>query len=380
MQSTGYEDNRVGELESWSFALLGQSSAGEGTALYRLAGEVTQANERVSWSIVLKVLSELPSQSDPSAWYFWQREAQFYSSELADVQEAVQPVRCFLVEKRRNTSNNIEFWLWLKDLGEFESRSWDTRDFGFAASKIGEFNGKYLGTTARPDYSWLCKDGIVSAIGQLSPFIDHLKEKKNDPLLLQQLDASAIENYLRLWEQRSLYAEMLRFPPQTLCHFDANSRNLFLTRGETQTNSVVAIDWSYVGYGAIGADVTILVIDSLIGGTTFLEEVEQFESTILEEYLIGLNRAGWTGSPDLVRLGYTSAAIYYRLGSLKILLELILDEERRKRFEAAFGLPFSGVIEHNQKIAVYLDKLLDEARMLYDRLQAEGTVSGDEKK
>lgn len=357
------------ELISWSFAPLEQGSVGEGTALYRLTGEAAHAGSRSAWSIVLKVLSELPNQSDPSAWYYWQREAHFYSSRLAHGQDGLQPARCFLVEERRISSNGVELWLWLEDLGELDSSSWSASDFGFAANKIGEFSGKYLMASAQPDYAWLCQDGIVSFVEQLAPFFSRLQETRNDPLLLQQLGAGPIEHIFWHWEQRSYYAELLRFAPQTLCHFDANRRNLFLVKQGTQNEAVIAIDWSYVGFGPVGADILILVVDSLYMGMTALEDVERVASDIIDQYLAGLHQAGWTGSVDLVRLGYAVAAVYYRLGGLGVMLDLILDEERRQRFEATTGLPLAALLEHNRNITIYLDKLLDEARMLYGRLQ-----------
>lgn len=362
-------DTDTVEVGAWSFMPLGQGSVGEGTALYRVAGEAVDAGRSASWSMVLKTLSELPGQSDPSAWYYWQREASFYSSELAHTLKALKPARCYLVEERQDVNGKLEFWLWLEDLSEMEGTSWTRDDFGFAAAKIGEFNGKYVGTSLLPDYPWLCKDGIVSVIGQLAPLIDQLKANRNNSDLLNLLGADAIEQYLWHWEKRSRYIEMLKFPPQTLCHFDANRRNLFLNGTDDGSGAVVAIDWSYVGYGAIGAEMAILVIDTLIMGITSIDDIERFERFIIDRYIAGLVQAGWTGNADLVRLGYTSGAIYYRLGSLRIMLDLALNNERRKRFEATTGLPLVALIEHNKQIEVYLDKLLAEASALHDRLQ-----------
>jgi hypothetical protein len=361
-------DTDAAEMASWSFAPIGQSSVGEGTALYRITGEANWAGKSTSWNVVLKVLCALPDQSDPSAWYYWQREAKFYSSRLNCDLEALQPAHCYLVEEQ-SVNGRREFWLWLEDLGEFESASWSIDDFGFAAAKIGEFNGQFLGASALPEHPWLCKDGIVSVIGQLAPLIDRLIENKKNPNLLNLLGEDEIERYLWHWEKRSKYIEMLRFPPQTLCHFDANRRNLFLNGTSDGSDAVVAIDWSYVGYGAIGAEMAIFIIDTLLMGTTSFDDIERFESFTIGRYISGLMQAGWTGNADMVRLGYTSGVIYYRLGGLRILLDLILSEERRKRFEATTGLPLAAMLEHIKQVGTYLDGLLVEAASLYDRLQ-----------
>ncbi len=361
-------DTDTAEMESWSFAPIGQSSVGEGTALYRIKGEATCAGKSTSWSVVLKVLCALPDQSDPSAWYYWKREAEFYSSKLSSDLEGLHPAHCYLVEEQ-SVNGKQEFWLWLEDLGEFESYSWSIDDFGFAAAKIGEFNGRFLGTSALPEHPWLCKDGIVSVIGQLAPLIERLRKNKKNPNLLDLLGEDEIERYLWHWEKRSKYIEMLRFPPQTLCHFDANRRNLFLNGTSDGSDAVVAIDWSYVGYGAIGVEMVIFIIDTLLMGTTSFDDIDRFESFTIDQYTDGLMQTGWTGNADVVRLGYTSGVIYYRLGSLRILLDLILNEERRERFEATIGLPLAAMLEHNRQVATYLDRLLVEAESLYDRLQ-----------
>src|SRR5690606_7261739 len=68
-----------------------------------------------------------------------------------------------------------------------------------------------------------------------------------------------LDGFSRLWRQRhALYAELQRLP-QTFCHLDAFSRNIFVREQIGEPDDTILIDWSYAGIGAIGEDLVPLV-------------------------------------------------------------------------------------------------------------------------
>jgi thiamine kinase-like enzyme len=99
--------------------------------------------------------------------------------------------------------------------------------------------------------------------------------------------------------------------PRTLCHLDLHPANLFAVGGET-----VAIDWSFVGVGALGEDAGNLVADAVLDFHVRPEHLDELLETVSTGYVEGLADAGWRGSPELVRLGMsaTMAAKYAWIG------------------------------------------------------------------
>ena len=68
---------------------------------------------------------------------------------------------------------------------------------------------------------------------------------------------------LQLWEEREIFHNALDRLPQTLLHRDVFRRNLFAGRGEDGREKTVAVDWAFIGLGAVGEDIASLVQASL---------------------------------------------------------------------------------------------------------------------
>jgi hypothetical protein len=71
-------------------------------------------------------------------------------------------------------------------------------------------------------------------------------------------------------------------------------------------DELVAVDWAFVGCGALGGDLFALVGSSALLYEVEPEDVEALEAVALEAYLRGLRDTGWHGDSDLVRLGYAA--------------------------------------------------------------------------
>lgn len=147
-----------------------------------------------------------------------------------------------------------------------------------------------------------------------------------------------------LWVDRVLLLAALDRVPRTLCHLDFWPRNLFDDDGVT-----VAVDWAFVGLGAVGEDAGNLVPDAVFDGFLPPERIDELHDLVWAEYLGGLRDAGWTGEERDARLGFCLGA------ALKYVWV--------RPWLRANG-PLAGVAEPGDPPLRLLDRLADEARRL----------------
>ena len=96
---------------------------------------------------------------------------------------------------------------------------------------------------------------------------------------------------------------------------DAFRRNLFIRHDGQGESEVVAVDWTYVGIGALGEDLVSLVHGSLAFSEVAIAEARNLDALCMEGYLEGLNDVGWRGDPRQVRLGYAAgSAMIFGIG------------------------------------------------------------------
>ena len=65
-------------------------------------------------------------------------------------------------------------------------------------------------------------------------------------------------------------------------------------------------DWSFAGDGAVGEDVSNLIIDSCTDGLMDVALLPEIAETATDGYLRGLRDGGWTGSADAAARRVTS--------------------------------------------------------------------------
>jgi thiamine kinase-like enzyme len=83
---------------------------------------------------------------------------------------------------------------------------------------------------------------------------------------------------------------------RTLCHLDVWPANLIDDDGAS-----VLLDWSFTGDGAVGENISNLIIDSCTDGLMDVALLPEIAETATDSYLRGLRDGGWTGSADAVR-------------------------------------------------------------------------------
>jgi len=226
--------------------------AGTGNAVYRFAGQARDQGETVPWSLILKVLQADPSRADPAHPEWWCREAEAYrSNTLARLPAGLAAPRCFAVVERAGEG----YWLWLEEITDSVGRVWPLDHYGVVARLLGQFNGSCVTGTPLPDWPWLSRDWLRKTVELTAPALQKLHENRSHPLVRRWLNAAMQEETLALWQERERFLALLDQLPQTLCHFDAFRRNLFTRSDSDGATRLVAIDWSFTGQGALGAEV-----------------------------------------------------------------------------------------------------------------------------
>ncbi len=107
---------------------------------------------------------------------------------------------------------------------------------------------------------------------------------------------------------QSRFLDALDLLPRTLCHLDVHPGNLFAEAD----GSTVAIDWAFVGIGAIGEDAGNLVPDAVLDFHIPAAVIDDLCETVAAWYAAGLAHAGWSDPRSFARLGMaaTIAAKY----------------------------------------------------------------------
>jgi hypothetical protein len=197
-------------------------------------------------------------------------------------------------------------------------------------------------------------NGNAASVPQFSQSLD-------DPRIRGWFVDDDARRMLQLWEDRERFFDALDRLPQTLLHRDAFRRNLFARLTESGREQTVAVDWAFVGIGAIGEDIVSLVQASLGYSEVAKTEARKLDTIVFDGYLEGLAEAGWRGDPRLARLGYTAgSALCFGIGYGGF----DFDESLFPWIEQAFGLPIAQFMVLIADLNHFLLELADEARAL----------------
>jgi hypothetical protein len=352
------------EVVNWEFEQL-HGGIGAGTAVYRFSGQGRDQHQTIPWSLILKMLRPEGGSADVSAWDYYKREADAYQSGWLDnLPGGLAAPRCFgFVEHPDGTC-----WIWLEDVTEEIGWHWPLEHYGVVARHAGQFNGAYLTGQPLPDWPWLSSGWLRGYIAESAPAMPLIRDSLDHPLVCHWLPGDASDRLFRLWEEHDLFLDALDRLPRTLCHLDLFRRNLFARKTDEGDDQTVVIDWAFAGRGAIGEELTPLVLASVAFNEVDFAQAQALEDIVYEGYLEGLRDAGWQGDPRQVRLGYAAASLRFRCGELERVMGLILDESQHPWAEQAFGRPMEQIEDHFAQVGSLVDSLTDEARELMDTL------------
>jgi hypothetical protein len=357
-------DRKTVEVSSWDYEQL-HGGAGLGTAIYRFSGEGHDRGQKVPWSFVLKTLCPAEDNANLSAWNYYRREADAYQSgRLDDLPGGLAAPRCFgVVEHPDGTC-----WIWLEDVADEIGSQWPLEHYGLVARHAGQLNGAYLVERSLPSWSWLSSGWLRGYIALSAPAIPLIRDSLDHPLVRRSWPGDASARLFRLWEERNFFLDALNRLPQTLCHLDIFRRNLFARKTADGGDQTVAIDWAFVGTGAIGEELVPLVLASVAFNEVGLDQAQALEDIVFDGYLEGLRDAGWRGDPRQARLGYTAASLRFSFPELNRAMDGILDESQHPFFEQVFGCTMEESADHWAQVRSLCDGLANEARMLMEIL------------
>jgi hypothetical protein len=353
------------EVMDWDYERL-HGGAGAGNAIYRFSGQGRDQGQTVPWSLILKTLQPQVPGDDPSAWNYYKREAVAYQSGwLDDLPGGLAAPRCFdIIERPDGTC-----WIWLEDVRDEIGPHWPLEHYGLVARHLGQFNGAYLVDLPLPSWPWLSSGWLRQVIENSASALPLLRDSLDHALIRRWMPGDAAHRYFRLWEERGVYLDALDRLPHTLCHFDIFRRNLFARRTAGGDHQTVAVDWAFVGKGALGEDLVPLVLASIMFFEVGLDQAQALEEIAFEGYLKGLRDVGWRGDPRQVRLGYAAAAsLRYKFNDAGRWLAVVLNEDLHPMILQMWGMPIEKVIDHTAQLASIFDRLADEARELMDTL------------
>jgi hypothetical protein len=254
--------------------------------------------------------------------------------------------------------------MWLEEIVEEIGPQWPLEQYGLVARHLGQFNGAYLVDRPLPSWSWLSSDWLRGYVEQSAPVMEPLRNAVASPWGRRWLPEKDREQYFHLWAERGLYFDALDRLPQTICHFDLFSRNLFARKTADGDNQTVVIDWAFVGRGPIGADLNPLIWFTVAIGGVGQDKMQELEEIAFEGYLEGLREVGWQGDPQQVRLGCVAASVRYLFPELGTWLALMFDESLHAGMEQSVGMPIGQIFDTVALMRHSLFRHLDEARDL----------------
>ena len=123
----------------------------------------------------------------------------------------------------------------------------------------------------------------------------------------------------------------------------------------------MAIDWAFVGAGAVGEELDPLVCRSLLFNDVEPTQAQELDGIVFAGYLDGLHDAGWQGDPRQVRLGYMAAVTLRCLVAIGETLPIVLDESLHYLTPQMFGRSFEEMLDHNVACLRFQFGLADEA-------------------
>jgi hypothetical protein len=305
----------LGDLSAQWQQLSGGVGGGiGGTAVYRVSGTAQVDGQPRRWSLIAKLLYARPDE-DPHSSHYWRREALIYRYGLLEnLPGTLAAPRSFGVED----IDDAACLVWMQAIQDDSPVHWSLAEFGLAARHLGEFNGAYLAGHALPDAPWLSRNWIRQDVARFASQLSRMEPYRRHQPIRRWLPDDVMIRAARLWDDRHVFLDALDQLPQTLCHYDAFRRNLLIRQRPDGRPQTVAVDWSFLGGGPLGAELVALFWVSCVFAEARADQTQELDACIFENYVEGLRAAGWQGDPRLARLGYTAAMGLRRLAGMAI--------------------------------------------------------------
>jgi len=267
-----------------------------GSAILKIATGAGTGSER--WS----------TSDDPRHWNFWRREYLAYSSGFADSVYADAGIRAPGLICARERSDG-SFALWLEDVSGAPGITWSVAELADFARRLGTGQAGWAGRD--PGQPWLSRRWLRAYLDAYTAANPELATVPWEHEVAVRTWPTKLRETLRgLWENRDSVLVAAENSPQTVCHLDVWPMNLIAP--DDGGRQSILLDWSFTGQGALGEDISNLIIDSVADGLIAPDLLPELAATLPEAYLDGLRAGGWNGPADAVRtaIAATGAAKY----------------------------------------------------------------------
>jgi hypothetical protein len=219
----------------------------------------------------------------PRHFAYWRRAADVAADRLV---ESTPGLRALPVVRVEEDDEGITLWHPAVESGELPGP--------YVAQALGRFTGADLG-----DPPWLARSQLADRLIRT--------ERHGGWRTLARTTVADVAD--RLWSRRGHFLAALEALPQVPQHGDPVPGNLPGRVGD----DVLAVDWSTLGIGPVGADL----------GYWSLSAREDFE-VLLDAYVTGL--AAGAADPEQARLGAQVTAVYTSLSRAEWALARVADE------------------------------------------------------
>jgi hypothetical protein len=220
------------------------------------------------------------TSEDPAHWNYWQREPLAYRSGLIASAYADAGLRGpRLLDAVDRPDGSIA--LWLEDVSGEPGATWTSDELRSFCRRLGTAQATWCG---RPSpYRWLSKRWLHQ-YAERRPLTaptdwDH-------PVLATAWPADLRDGLARLAANRDALLAVADRVPRTLAHLDVWPMNLIGTAG-----GPVLLDWAFVGDGAIGEDISNLIVDSVADGLVPVSRLANVADVAIDGYLAGIGGA-----------------------------------------------------------------------------------------
>jgi hypothetical protein len=288
------------EISEWNVDYLSHKGIVNPEGLFLFSGVGHDSEGSRPWSVVLKVLRKPDYEQDPRDIWYWKRELLAAQHDLLPQHEGPLSAPGIYAVMEYEDSG----WIWMEHIVEKSRQPWTLEDYAFAAHALGYANGLSLMAAPSPDYPWLCTEHCrwwLRLIEGREP-----EKAWENPYVSKYFPHNLRAGWEQLWSERETFLTALSKVPQHFSHFDTTRHNLMLREKADRNLELVAIDWAFVGNGALGGDLYALLGSSFMLFVIDHKDWPDLEPAATQAYFKGLSDAGWRGNPDLARLGYTA--------------------------------------------------------------------------
>ncbi|MFG1610422.1 phosphotransferase [Actinoplanes sp. NPDC049265] len=234
-----------------------------------------------------------PTSDDPAHWNYWRRESLAYAEGLPGTVYADGGVTGppFL-ETHTRADGLVE--LWLEYVPGPEGFSWTPERLARFARELGAGQARWAGRV--PELPWLSKGWLGQYLTEGPPLSVTIADSDWDHPGITPWPEPVRQRLRQLWAERDRLSMVARSGERTLCHLDVWPANLIEVDGRS-----VLVDWAFVGEGALGEDISNLILDSFTDGLMAPELLPELAESTIAGYLEGLRDGGWSGDEDGVR-------------------------------------------------------------------------------